>query len=124
MKIIVTAVSSSLDAQVDPRFGRGAFFLIVDTETMQWEAFPNPGVNAAGGAGTMAAQFAAEKKANAVISGDFGPNASHALTAAGILMFLYKGNGSVRDAVELFKTGDLQQVNAPTAGVTRHSPAE
>jgi predicted Fe-Mo cluster-binding NifX family protein len=115
MKIIITASSPSLDAAFDPRFGRGAYFLVIDTETMQWEAFPNPGVNASGGAGTQAAQFVAEKMVEAVISGDFGPNASPALNAAGVSMFLNKTSGSIRAIVERFKAGELQQVSAPTA---------
>lgn len=115
MKIIITASSPSIDADFDPRFGRGAYFLVIDTETMQWEAFPNPGVNASGGAGTQAAQFVAEKMVEAVISGDFGPNASPALNAAGVSMFLNKTGGSIRAIVEHFKAGELQQVNAPTA---------
>jgi predicted Fe-Mo cluster-binding NifX family protein len=117
MKIIITASSPSLDADFDPRFGRGAYFLVIDTETMQWEAFPNPGVNASGGAGTQAAQFVAEKMAEAVISGDFGPNAYPALNAAGVTMFLNKNSGSIRAIVERFNAGELQQVSAPTASV-------
>jgi len=115
MKIIITASSPSIDADFDPRFGRGAYFLVIDTETMQWESFPNPGVNASGGAGTQAAQFVAEKMVEAVISGDFGPNASPALNAAGVSMFLNKTGGSIRALVERFKAGKLQQVSAPTA---------
>jgi len=121
MKIIVTASSPSLDAEFDPRFGRGAYFLAIDTETMQWEAFPNPGVNAPGGAGTQAAQFVAKQKVAAVISGDFGPNASAALNAAGISMYLNKANGNIQDIVKRFNAGELQQVSAPTASGSHHS---
>ena len=115
MKILITASSPSLDADFDPRFGRGAYFVIINTETMEWEACPNPGVNAAGGAGTQAAQFVAEKMVEAVISGDFGPNAYPALNAAGVSMFLNKISGSIRMITERFKAGVLQQVSAPTA---------
>jgi len=120
MKIIITASSSSLDAVFDPRFGRSAFFVFVDTETMEWEAFPNPGINASGGAGTQAAQFAAEKKVTAVISGDFGPNAASVLSAGGISMFINKTNGNIRSIIEQFIAGELQQVNSPTASGTHH----
>ncbi len=115
MKIIITASSPSLDADFDPRFGRGAYFLVVNPETMEWEAFPNPGVNASGGAGTQAAQFVAEKMVEAVISGDFGPNAAPALNAAGVAMVLNKTSGSIRAIVERYKAGELQQVSGPTA---------
>lgn len=121
MKILITVSSASLDAEFDPRFGRCAYFLAVDTETMAWEAFANPGIHASGGAGTQAAQFAAKQKIAAVVSGDFGPNASSALNAAGILMYLNKANGNIQDIVRRFNAGELPQVSSPTASGTHHS---
>jgi len=120
VKITITASSPRLDSEFDPRFGRCAYFLLVNTETMQWEAFPNPGISASGGAGTQAAQFVAEQKAVAVISGDFGPNAYSALKTAGILMYLYKDSGNIQDIVKRFIAGELQQVNTPTASGSHH----
>ena len=51
MKIILTTTSPNIDSEIDPRFGRGATLLVVDTDTMQSEAHSNPGVTASGGAG-------------------------------------------------------------------------
>jgi predicted Fe-Mo cluster-binding NifX family protein len=120
MKILLTATSPSLEANIDPRFGRGAYLIAVDTDTLEWQAQPNPGVNASGGAGTQAAQIAANQQVAAVISGDFGPNAYNALQAAGIAMYLYGGSTTVREAVEHFKAGKLVSVEAPT-GRGRHA---
>ena len=114
MKVLITAASPDLDAAVDPRFGRGAYFVVVDTETMMWHAEANSGVGASGGAGIQAAQFAVNQKVDAVISGDFGPNAHSALSAAGIAMDLCGSARTVRDAVAHFKAGDLKRVGAPT----------
>jgi predicted Fe-Mo cluster-binding NifX family protein len=114
MKIILSIASPSLNSEIDPRFGRGTYLLVVETDTMQWEAHPNPGVNASGGAGIQAAQFVTDRKAEAVISGDFGPNAFNALKAAGIAMYLYGDCRTARQAVERFQAGKLQQVGAPT----------
>ena len=80
----------------------------------EWQAHPNPGVGASGGAGTLAAQFAANQHVSSVISGDFGPNAYNALQAAGIDMYLFGASISVRDAIEQFKAGRLERVGAPT----------
>ena len=96
MKIILTAISPSIDSNVDQRFGRGAYFLIVDPDTLEWQAQPNPGVGAPGGAGTLAAQFASNQNVSSVISGDFGPNAYNALQAAGIAMYLFGASTTVR----------------------------
>lgn len=114
MKIIITTTAPSLDSDIDPRFGRGANFLVVDPDTLEWEAHPNPGVNAMGGAGTQAAQFVVQQKADAVISGDFGPNAYIALAAVEIPMYLCGAGGSVRSVIERFKAGQLERVHAPT----------
>lgn len=120
MKILVTAASPSIDAQVDSRFGRGAYLVIIDTDSLEWEAHPNPGVNASGGAGTQAAQFAARQHVSAIISGDFGPNAYNALQAVDIAMYLLGDSTTVSQAVEHFKAGQLERVGAPT-GPGHHS---
>ncbi|MFQ5996640.1 MAG: NifB/NifX family molybdenum-iron cluster-binding protein [Dehalococcoidales bacterium] len=41
MKIAISATGAALDAEVDPRFGRCQYFIIVDPETMQFEAMEN-----------------------------------------------------------------------------------
>ena len=119
MKLIITATEPEIAAAVDPRFGRGAYFIVFDTETLKWQAHENPGVNAAGGAGSQAAQFAAQQGADAVISGDFGPNAYLALAAAEIKMYLLGPSKTAWEAVANFAAGALEQVSAPT-GVGHH----
>jgi predicted Fe-Mo cluster-binding NifX family protein len=114
MRIILTVNSPSFDSKVDPRFGRSAYLLMVDTETQQWDAHANPGVNATNGAGIQAAQFVTEKKAEAVLSGDFGPHAFEALRAAGITMYLYEDCHTARQAIERFQAGQLRQAGTPT----------
>ena len=56
MKVVITSQGSNLEDMVDPRFGRCAYFLVVDTDTGSVEAVPNPGAEAMGGAGPMAAR--------------------------------------------------------------------
>ncbi len=116
MKIILTATSPNIESDVDARFGRGAYLIVVDPDTLEWQAHPNPGVNASGGAGIQAAQFVTDQKADTAISGDFGPHAFDALQAAGIAMYLYGDCRTVSEAIERFKAGLLQQVGAPTRG--------
>lgn len=115
MKICVTATANSLDAQIDPRFGRCSYFIIVDSETMQFEAIPNAAAGATGGAGIQAAQTIANKGAKLLITGNVGPNAFEALSAAGIEI-VTGAFGTVRDAVEKFKRGELSKTGSPTVG--------
>jgi predicted Fe-Mo cluster-binding NifX family protein len=114
MKILLTTTTADFDATVDPRFGRGAYFIVVETDTLKWQAHPNSGIHASGGAGSLATQFAANQKVGAVISGDYGPNAYNALQAAGIAMYLYGDSRTGRAAVEMFNAGQLERVSAPT----------
>jgi predicted Fe-Mo cluster-binding NifX family protein len=115
MKICVTATADSLDAQIDPRFGRCSYLVIVDSETMQFEAIPNMAAGATGGAGIQAAQTIASKGVKLLITGNVGPNAFGALSAAGIEI-VTGAFGAVRDAVEKFKRGELKKTGAPTVG--------
>ncbi len=113
MKICVSASANSLDAFVDPRFGRCPYFIIVDSETMQFEAIPNVASGAMGGAGIHAAQTIASKGAKVLITGNVGPNAFQALPAAGIKI-VAGAYGTVREIVEKYKRGELKDAKAPT----------
>ena len=108
MKIAITSTEKNLDSQVDQRLGRAAYFVIVDTETMDFDVIENDSVTAAGGAGISAAKTIADAGAEAVLTGNCGPNAQRTLSAAGVK--LYTGvNGTLSEAVELYKAGKLTE---------------
>lgn len=108
MIVFITAKTSSLDSEVDNRFGRAAWFIRIDTENDQMEAFENQAVSQSGGAGIAAAQFIIDHQGQAVVSGNFGPNASGALGAAKINMYTFTpGIQTVQQAAEAFKEGQL-----------------
>ena len=109
MKIAITATGADLQAQVDPRFGRTQYFIILDPETMEFEAIENSIISAAHGAGIQSGQLMSSKDVSAVITGSVGPNAFQTLTAAGIQIFQSPG-GTVEQAVEAYKKGQLQPV--------------
>lgn len=111
MKIIITATSDRIDAPFNPRFGRTEYFILVDSETMDWEAFANPASGTRGGAGPRAVQFIAEKGADIVISGRYGPNAISAISAAGIKAYLAQ-EGSVNDVLQEYLENRLVQANS------------
>ncbi len=115
MKVAVSAVGDSLDSSVDPRFGRCAYFVIVDTENLSFEAIPNTSLYAASGAGIQAAQTLASRGVEAVITGNVGPNAYRALAAAGIKV-ITGATGTVKEAVEKYKKGELREADSPTVG--------
>ena len=109
MKIAASATDGQLDASIDPRFGRCQYFVLVDSDTMNFEAFPNTSLTAPSGAGIQAAQTVANKGAKLVITGRVGPNAHQMLSSAGIKIItgVY---GTVREAIEKFKRGQLREI--------------
>ena len=113
MKICLSSTANNLDAQLDPRFGRCLYLIFIDTETMQFEAIPNLAGNTTGGAGIQAAQTIANKGAKVLVTGNVGPNAFKALSAAGIDI-MTGASGSIREVVEKFKKGELSKTGAPT----------
>ncbi len=112
MKIAISVAGQTLDAEVDPRFGRCRYFIFVDPETMQFEAVENSSAMAAGGAGISAAQMVAGKGAQAVLTGNCGPNAYNVLSAAGIQV-VTGVSGNARDAVQKYKEGEFQRSFQP-----------
>ena len=115
MRIAVTATGPTLDADVDPRFGRCQYFIIADPETMQFEAMDNSSATAAGGAGISAGQAIASKGVQAVLTGNCGPNAHQVLSAAGVQV-ITGVSGKVSEAIEGYKSGKFQasaQPNVP-----------
>jgi predicted Fe-Mo cluster-binding NifX family protein len=118
MKVVVTADGNGLDAPTNPRFGRCPTFLIVDTETMAFEAVPNPAMSASGGAGIQAAQYIVEQGAQAILTGNLGPNAAEVLQAADIPVYLNR-EPTAEAAVKAFQEGRLSA--APGPNVPAHA---
>ena len=117
MKIAVTATDDNLESQIDPRFGRCSYFLIIDIDTMNFESISNESSLASGGAGIQAAQTVAKAGVDAVVTGNMGPNAFQTLSAAGIAVFT-GANGTVKETVEKYKKGELKKTDS--ASVDSH----
>ena len=112
MKIAVSASGPTLNAEVDTRFGRCQYFVIIDPDNMEFEVVENGGALAEGGAGIATAQSIAEKGVEAVLTGNCGPNAFQVLSAAGIKVVIGV-SGKVQDAVQDYKEGSLQPISQP-----------
>jgi len=115
MKVAVSAQGSDIDALVDPRFGRAAWFVIVDSANLEWTAVDNrENANASGGAGVQAGTIVADQGVQSVITGNVGPNAHKVLDAAGVDIY-QAGNGvTVRDAIAGLGRNELSRVSSPT----------
>ena len=113
MKLCISAVENSLDAQLDPRFGRCPYFVIVDSEIMHFEAALNMASGAMSGVGIQAAQTIASKGVKVLITSSIGPNAFQVLSSAGVKVAT-GASGIVRDVVEKYEKGELKERSSPT----------
>jgi predicted Fe-Mo cluster-binding NifX family protein len=114
MKVAISATGPSLDAAVDPRFGRCPCFVLVDTDDMSVSSVENGSGALGGGAGIQSAQLVAQQGARAVLTGSCGPNAHQTLSAAGIQVFTGCA-GSVTQVVERYKKGEFTATAEPNA---------
>ncbi len=113
MRVSITSTGPDMASQVDPRFGRAGFFIVVDTETGEFSTHDNGrNMNAAHGAGIQSARLVASLKVDAVITGNMGPKAFSALQSANVKIYI-GASGSVTQAVEQFKSGQLECADKP-----------
>ena len=117
MRIAVSSKGMDLSSQIDPRFGRCAYFLIVETNDLSFEAFENENIALGGGAGIQSAQLVASKDTKVVITGNCGPNAVKTLEAAGVQLFV-GSSGTVKNGIERFKNNELRPIKE--ANVSDH----
>ncbi len=113
MKICVSATAGNLDGNVDSRFGRSPYFVIVDSETMDYTVVSNYSSEAAHGAGIQAAQIVVNLGVKVVLTGNVGPNAFSVLSETGIKI-VTGVSGSIRNVIEEYKNGQLKEVGNPT----------
>jgi len=116
MKIAISSSGENLDAQVDPRFGRCRCFVIIDPATQAFEVLENEAATLGSGAGIQAAQIVVKAGVNAVITGSLGPNATDVLAAAGLKIYLGAA-GSIREVLQQYQDGRLQEASGLSAGV-------
>ena len=107
LKIAITSKGKGLDSPMDPRFGRAAYMLIVDTLNQGLEVLDNSeNVNAFKGAGIQAAVMLSDRGVKVLLTGCCGPNAFKTLNAAGVKV-ANDVTGTVRDAVIAYSAGKV-----------------
>ena len=113
MKLAISAMGRDLDVQVDPNFGRCQCFIIVDSDTLEFEAIENPNMGLMSRAGIQSGQMMADRSVRVILTGNIGPNAFQTLSAAGAQV-MAGVKGTVREAIRGFNSGQLQPVTRAT----------
>ena len=118
MKIAISSTGPGIESQVDTRFGRCVYFVIVNidgNEIKEEKSIENPGVNMPGGAGISAAQIVANEKVKAVVSGNVGPKAFYVLNSLGIEIY-QAVPGTVKENAEKLLRNELQKIDSGSGG--------
>ena len=118
MKIGISSTGAGTESVMDPRFGRCANFVIVDTDSGEVANIPNEAAAAAGGAGIAAATAMAKAGVSAVVTGHVGPNAIRTLVELGIKVHQCAG-GTVAQAIEAYAAGQCPEL--ASASVASHA---
>jgi len=116
-KIVVATQNGGLEDQVSRVFGRCPTYTIVNTENgkiKNSKVVQNQYANAMSGAGIQAAGFVTNEGAEAVISGNFGPNVASVLNQSGVKMVSASGL-SAREAVEKYLDKELEPISEATS---------
>ena len=111
MKIVISSTEKNLDGNISDTFARCSYFIFADIEDgkiAEFEAIENTSANQVGGAGISAAKAVAEKSAEAVITSNLGPRAADVLSQLNIKA--YKGSGLIKEAVQKFIDGELEEI--------------
>ncbi|MCB2225048.1 MAG: NifB/NifX family molybdenum-iron cluster-binding protein [Desulfarculaceae bacterium] len=115
-KIAISSQGKNLESQVDPRFGRAAYFLVVDDNDDAFVVLDNStSRDMSSGAGIQAAEAVARSGAKVVVSGLVGPKAMQALQAVGITV-VQGAEGSVEEALLAYRQGTLKPDDRPMGG--------
>lgn len=115
MKIAISSIGKSLESEVDTRFGRCSYFLIVeikDNKIKEFKVVENTAKAQMGEAGITAGEIIAKQKVDAVITVNLGPRAFSIFEQFGIK--IYQGKGKIKKVVQEFLEGKLKELKNAT----------
>jgi len=116
MKIAINSTGKDLESNVDERFGRCPYFLIVDIENKEIKnvkVIENTAKEQLGGAGITAGQIVSNEKVDAVITKNLGPRSFSVFEQFKIKV--YFGEGRIKDVIQDFIEGKLKELTDATS---------
>jgi len=115
MKIAISSTGKDLESEVDARFGRCNYFLIVEIEENKikdFKAIENTAKSQQGGAGIVAGEIVAKQKVDAIITVNLGPRAFSVFEQFKIKT--YQGEGKIKEVVQEFLDKKLKELTNAT----------
>lgn len=117
MKIAISCSGKSVESEVDSRFGRCPYFVIVEVDKNSKEIkdkrmFKNTAKNQSRGAGITASESVSNQGVEIVIVPNIGPRAFSALNQLNI--DVYRGSGKIKEVVKKFLDEKLEKIEQST----------
>jgi len=115
MKIAISSTGKTLESEIDPRFGRCTYFLIVkieDKKIKEVKVIENTAKAQLGGAGITAGEIVANQKVDSIITTNLGPRAFSVFEQFGIK--IYSGKGKIKQVISEFIKGNLKKLSNAT----------
>ena len=113
MNICLTAIANTLNSQLDSRFGRCNYFIILDPEKTNFKPIKNELTAVSERAGVLAVQVLVDNKVKHVITGNVGSRAMQALKTEGIDVSIER-HVTVKAAIAKFRSGKIIKTITPT----------
>jgi len=114
-KVLVASSGPNLDGKTEKRFGHSKYFILIDLESMGFQAIPN----AIDGQNQVTIADILAMNIDAIITGNIGPGSFETLNQAHIPVYVVR-NKTVKEVVELLKSGKLKPIDQPTMKNSPH----
>ena len=109
MKLAIALKENDYNSFVDERFGRAPFFIIIDSDTKEFEIIENEAKDEATGAGLKAVKNLLKYEIDIIIAGEIGPKAGELIYDLEIPTFKFKDLEKVDEIVKAFNKNTLEK---------------
>ena len=109
MKIAIGLEENSYESQVDRRFGRASFFILIDTENNNYEIIENEAKDEATGAGLIVVKNLMSLGVDEIIAGEIGPKAAVLIEEFDIPTYKLGELKSVDEVLKNYKENKLEK---------------
>lgn len=109
MKLAIALKENEYNSSVDERFGRAPFFIIIDSDTKEFEIIENEAKDEATGAGLKAVKNLLKHEIDIIIAGEIGPKAGELIYDLEIPTFKFKDLEKVDEIVKAFNENTLEK---------------
>lgn len=102
-KICFSSTGQDMDSEIDSRFGRCSFFVLVKVKNgkiLETSSIPNSAASQGGGAGVSASEQIADLGAEVLITGNIGPKADQVLNRLEIKVI--KESGKIKEVLNKY----------------------